>query len=109
MQPLMEGWIWKNNCFIFGEEQFRIDIEESSYTNDQARMTREITKAMCSLVGFLKFTGEDFTEFGTRLPTLDTELWVTDEWKVGYCFYEKPTVPNRVLDRLTALLTSSLN
>ena len=48
---------------------------------------RELTKAMCSLVYFLRFTGEDFTQFGSKLPTLDTDMWVEGN-KIRYIFLE---------------------
>ena len=43
--------------------------------SDSERTTRENTKAMCSLVTFLKFTGEEQGMFdNNRLPTLDVEI-----------------------------------
>ena len=63
---------------------------------------------MCSLVEFLKFTGEECGMFkDKKLPTLDTSLWVNDG-KVEFQFYEKPTVGNMVLQKDTALPVSSL-
>ena len=72
------------------------------------RTTREITKAMCSLTDFLRFTGEDCSMFqdGT-LPTLDTALWMSNG-QVLFKFFEKPTVGNQVLTKNTALPTSCL-
>ena len=44
-----------------------------------------------------------------KLPTLDTKLWWdADEGKIRYTFYEKPTVPNRTLQKETALSISSV-
>ena len=108
LPPLKEGWIWDGCCFKFCEDQYINDMSNTSTMNDQIRTTTELTKAMCSLVNFLKFTGEDYTQFDGRLPTLDTNMWVSES-KVLFSFYEKPTVPNRVLDRLTALSDSALN
>ena len=73
------------------------------------RTREELTKAMCSLVYFLKFTGEDATMFPNhRLPTLDTEMWVSG-YEIRFSFFEKPTVPNRTLQSDTALSKSSLH
>ena len=67
------------------------------------RTTRELTKAMTSIVSFLEFTGEDQSMFDSqRLPTLDTEIW-DHKGEIKYSFYEKPTVGNRVLLADTAL------
>ena len=64
----------------------------------------EMTKAMNDLVWSLKFTGEDGSMYDDgKLPTLDTNLWVSDEGKLKYVFFENPTVPNQVLQRDTAL------
>ena len=56
--------------------------------------TIELSKAMSSLVKFLKFTGEDETMFSNmKLPTLDTELWI-ENGQISFSYYEKPTVGN---------------
>jgi len=68
----------------------------------------EVSKAMCSLVQFLRFTGEDESMFPAgRLPSLDTELWIEDG-EVMFSFFEKPTVGNKVLNKYTALPQESI-
>ena len=63
---------------------------------------------MCSLVKFLKFTGEEESMFQTKkLPTLDTELWILNG-RVMFSYFEKPTVGNKVLNSDTALPLSSI-
>ena len=44
---------------------------------------------------------------GEKLPTLDTSIW-WDGSRLVYEFFEKPTVPNRVLQRDTALAETSI-
>ena len=62
-----------------------------------------MTRAMCSLVEFLEFTGEEASMFeNNMLPMLDVEIWYERE-EVKFSFYEKPQVPNRVLQKETAL------
>ena len=73
----------------------------------------EVAKAMSSLVQYLKFEGEDAEMFSSNeLPTLDTSIWWTGE-RLMFRFFEKPTVPNRVLQKQTALsedcIRASLN
>ena len=63
---------------------------------------------MNSMVGFLRFTGEEASMFEDNvLPTLDTALWVEGD-VIKYRFYEKPTVGNRVLLNTTALPESCI-
>ena len=107
--PLAEGWRWDGEKFSFDELTFMSDKEKDTIEQDQIRTSQELTKAMNSLVYFLRFTHEDYTQFeNNRLPTLDTELWMEDE-TVRFAFYEKPTVPNRTLQADTALSASSLH
>jgi len=108
---LLEGWRWVDNEFKFSEAW---EIEDlNSDVTDSSRTMTELTKAMSSLISYIEFEGEEPGMFpGNKLPTLDTAIW----WN-GSCFmyefWEKPTVPNRVLQSDTALaeslIRSSLN
>ena len=99
--PLAEGWVWTENGFEFNPIQEEIDL--NSGESDQKRTTRELVKAMSSLVPFLKFEGEDHELYDDKtLPTLDTSIWWTGS-KVAYKFFEKPTCPNRTLQKDSAL------
>ena len=92
---------------IFFKKEWE-DHDLASYTSDQIRTTNEICKAMSSLVPYLKFEGEVGEMFpNSQLPTLDTTIW----WEGSeflYKFFEKKTVPNRVLQRQTALSDDSI-
>ena len=103
LPALTKGWKWNGTGFVFtGCSDEEVGMPDAHYT------TVEIAKAMCSLVTFLKFTGEDESMFpNSRLPTLDTELWV-ENGLIKYSFYEKPTVGNKVLNKDTALPVSSI-
>jgi len=106
--PISEGWRWQDDKFKFNKATYAEDMKTSSYEQDQIRTRQELTKAMNSLVYFLRFTGEDWTMFANgRLPTLDTEVWVENN-EVRFAFFEKPTVPNRTLQATTALSKSAL-
>ena len=66
---------------------------------DQQRTLRELTKARSALVSYIQFEGEESSMFvSNKLPTLDTNLW-WNESCVMYDFYEKPTCPNRVIQK----------
>ena len=101
LPSLNKGWRWCSYRFVYTEQFEKQDIQED--LTDQQRTEREITKAMCSVVGFLKFTGEESSKFECgSLPTLDTRIWQEND-KILYSFYEKPTVGNRVILKTTAL------
>ena len=70
MPALNRGWVLEGTQFVYKEEDAKLEVEsDANYT------TTLVTKAMCSLVNFLKFIGEDESMLESRkLPTLDTEL-----------------------------------
>ena len=80
----------------------------NSGVTDSHRTMREITNAMSSILYFIQFEGEDPGMFvGDKLPTLDTSIW-WNGLSLVYEFFEKPTVPNKVLQKDTALAVSSV-
>ena len=106
LHAIMEGWRWVDSQFKFSKEWETEDIE--SGLSDFHRTMREVTKAMSSLISFIQFEGEEQGMFpGNKLPTLDTAIW-WENGKLFYEFYEKPTVPNRVLQKDTALAESTV-
>ena len=106
MNSLLEGWRWVNNKFEFKEEWKQEDLNSSD--SDQHRTMRELTKAMSSLVSFLQFEGEESGMYtDCKLPTLDTSIWFENN-RFKYEFYEKPTCPNKVLQKDTALSEDSV-
>ena len=83
--PLVEGCVWQDGQFKVYEKQRLLDTE--SGVSDQSRTTREVVKAMSSLVSYLIFEGEDHEMFNDlRLPTLDTAIWWNGE-KEMYTFF----------------------
>ena len=65
---------------------------------------------MSSICEFIQFEGEEGGMFyNGRLPTLDLEIWVDEgSGKILHSFFEKPTCPNKVVQRDTALASSSI-
>ena len=103
---LLEGWRWVDDEFKFDEAWQQEDL--NSDVSDSYRTMTELTKAMSSLISYIEFEGEEpgmFTD--NKLPTLDTAIWWTGSCFL-YEFWEKPTVPNRVLQRDTALAESAI-
>ena len=92
--------------FQFSEMWEKEDLQ--SGLSDTHRTMKELTSAMSSLVSFIQFEGEEPGMFpGNKLPTLDTAVWWNGK-TLMYEFYEKPTVPNRVLQKDTALAESAI-
>ena len=76
--------------------------------------TVEILHGMMNVVcDFLTITMETEDEFGGKLPTLDLQLWVREDNKTMYLYYEKPMSSNMVIQRSSSMsenmLVSSLN
>ena len=90
--PLLEGVRWDGSNFSFSDTWRDEDI--LSGMSDEARTTREFIKAKSSILSFLKFEGEHAEMFeDSKLPTLDTAIWVTEQGIISYTFYEKTHVP----------------
>ena len=103
LQALMEGWRWNGVEFQFKPEWEIEDLE--SGVSDQHRTTLELTKAMSSLVCYLKFEGEEAGMFSSnKLPTLDTAIWWENN-QIMHEVFEKDMCPNKVLQKSTALST----
>ena len=106
LPSLNEGWEWTDSGFIFSWEKREADLQ--SETTDQSRTAKEITKMMCSVRSFLKFTCEESGMFASNtLPTLDTAIWQENQ-EIKFIFFEKETCGNRVLCKDTALPEQSL-
>ena len=58
---------------------------------------------MNSICGWLVLTMETEDMFKGKLPTLDLEIWVDQENRFMYQYYEKPMIPNTVLHRRSAM------
>ena len=68
------------------------------------RTRRIISGSMSGIEEFLTFTTETEEDFSDGwLPTLDTAIRVSEDNKILFKFWEKPTNSNRTLDRRTAM------
>ena len=103
---LAEGWRWVEGGFKFSSTWQSEDL--NSDVTDSHRTMLEVTKAMSSLISYIQFEGEEPGMFcDSKLPTLDTAIWWNGE-SFMYEFWEKPTVPNRVIQKDTALAESTI-
>ena len=86
LKALKLGWRWVDGSLCFTkswEEEDRMSGESAS------RRTAKVLVAMMNDVfHFMNFTielGEDFQD--GKLPSLDTEIWVEDGWRVMHGFF----------------------
>ena len=91
MLMLQNGQVWdsKEEKFIIKEEK---KIEAETWTKQQRiiHTKDEVAKMMGSVFSGLKFTTESQHEFtNLRMPTLDTEMWMTESGEIRYAFYRK--------------------
>ena len=104
---LNKGWHWDGKRFRYSSAREEADNRKDC--TDEHRTTEEMAAAMSSLVGFLRFTGEDKSMFSRgNLPTLDTALWLENN-QIKFEFFEKPTCGNQVVHRETALPKSCID
>ena len=67
------------------------------------KTTKVLEDIMNGICGWLVLTMETEDMFNGVLPTLDLELWVRDDNKILYQYFEKAMVPNMVLHRRSAM------
>ena len=67
--PISKGWSWGETGW-----QFSTENEANDMRSDMTRTCDEIAKSLSSVVGFIKFTAENESEFTDNfLPTLDLQ------------------------------------
>ena len=68
---------------------------------------------MNSVCDWLNFTMECVDDFGGKMPTLDLSIWVREDNKVVYIFFENPMASSMVIQKRSAMpenmRVSSLN
>ena len=86
------GMQFQGNKFQYSEEtkQLDIDMRNKGESHNQ-RMARVLQPAMNSVNPDLVFTTESQEDFkNERLPTLDFEMWLTDDEEIKHSYYQKP-------------------
>ena len=107
-RPIREGYRWVDNGLKFSYKWQREDIQSGK--DDQQRTCEILVKAMNSISRYLQFTPEPESLLEhEKLPTLDTKIWwCTKMERIMFEYYEKPSVPNRTLQKDTALSQSTV-
>ena len=100
MRSVRLGWRWNGEELVFTKAW---QEEERMNGMTGLEKTLEIIHAiMNSICNFLKLTMESVLDFDGVLPTLDLIIWVGDDDKILYKFYQKPMCSNMVLQRGSA-------
>ena len=95
------GWRMVKDVLVY-KDAWRLEEINAGLTilEKTSEILKEIMNGIC---GWLVLTMETELMFGGTLPTLDLQLWVSDENKVLYKYYEKPTTPITVLHARSAI------
>ena len=96
------SWRWKNYVHCHTKEWEQDD--KTSGKSASRRSAEAMVGMMNSVYEFLNFTtelGEDFAN--GALPSLDTEIWVLEGWKVLFRFFEKTMATNLMVEAGSAL------
>ena len=100
LPPFKSGWRWVGGSLQYCK---RWEMEDAGLSAIE-RTRRIISESMGGVEQFLNFTTETEEDFSDGwLPTLDTAIRVSEENKILFKFWEKPTNSNRTLDRRTAM------
>ena len=100
LAPFRPGWRWHEGDLVFCK---RWETEDADLSPVE-RTRRILYGTMQDLEEFLNFTMETVDDFATGfLPTLDTDLGVTELNEVLYKFYEKPMCSNVCVQKLSAM------
>ena len=99
------GWRFVDGELIYRKD-WKQEEEQSGMTALQK--TSEVLKGiMNDICGWLNLTMETEDMFGGALPTLDLELWVREDNKVLYRYFEKSMIPDMVVHRRSAIPESN--
>ena len=95
------GWRWTDGQLRY-KRAWRLE-EEREGMSLLAKTTEILEKLMNSICDWLVLTMETEEMFNGVLPTLDLELWVTEENKILFSFFEKPMTAQMVLHKRSAI------
>ena len=95
------GWRMVDGVLMFSSK-WRQEERLAGVTPLQ-KTTKVLEDIMNGICGWLVLTMETEDMFNGVLPTLDLEIWVRDDNKILYQYFEKTMVPNMVLHRRSAM------
>ena len=95
---------------IDGELRFRrewLEEERKDNISPLQKTTRILEEIMNGICGWLNLTMETEDMFGGTLPTLDLQIWIRNDNKVLYKYYEKAMIPTTVIHARSAIPESA--
>ena len=102
LQAVKPGWRWSGGQLAYKDEWQEQDNKEG--ISSLARTARVVKDMMNEVFNELQFTVETAEDFDCNsLPTLDTRIWMTDEGKVQYSYFEKPMSSSKVMEKMSAI------
>ena len=100
LQPIRRGWRWLDGKLMFSK-RWELEDNDKSPLQMTVEVLKETVKGVAEYLNFTFETGQDFED--GWLPTLDTNLRVTEGNQVEYKYFEKPTTTNTTLRKTTAM------
>ena len=95
------GWRFMDDKMVF-KKSWQEEERQAGMTNME-KTTEILEKVMNSICGWLNLTMENETMFGGTLPTLDLQIWIRDDNKILYKYFEKTMTPVTVLHARSAI------
>ena len=95
---------------VDGELRFRrewLDEERRENITPLQKTTRVLEGIMNGICGWLNLTMETGDMFGGTLPTLDFQIWIREDNKIMYKYYEKAMIPITVMHARSAIPEST--
>ena len=95
---------------IDGELMFRrewLEEERKENMTPLQKTTVILEEVMNGICGWLNLTMETEDMFGGTLPTLDLQIWIRDDNKILYKYYEKAMIPITVIHARSAIPEST--
>ena len=94
-------WRWLEGELVFCSA-WRAEEKERRITGLQ-KTVEVLCGMMNDVSGFLTMTMESADDFDGTLPTLDLGIWVREDNKTMYSFFEKPMSSNQVIQKASAM------
>ena len=101
LHAIQLGWRVVDGSLVF-KRSWRNEEMEAGITAME-KTTEVLQCIMNSICGWLNLTMENETMFGGVLPTLDLQLWIRDDNKVMFMYYETSMLPDMAIHRRSAI------
>ena len=101
LRAIRLGWRWVDGCMRF-RSSWRME-EKVKGMSGLEKTTEVIESIMNNICNWLKLTMENEDMFDGVLPTLDLNIWVSEDNVIMFSFFEKKMVSPMVLHKRSAM------